>query len=103
MRKKRKTQQALRKMKLFALFMFLGFCTCRATVSAQDARIDLEMSNVTLSQVFQRYRTVDRLYVYLQIRGRAVQSSMSTVDATTNYGAGCSGEMSGKYRVVIFV
>ena len=82
MRKKRKTQQALRKMKLFALFMFLGFCTCRATVSAQDARIDLEMSNVRLSHIrlgmessVSEDRTIERLYVYLQIRGREGNST----------------------------
>lgn len=80
MRKKRKTQQALRKMKLFALFMFLGFCTCRATVSAQDARIDLEMSNVTLSQVFQRIEQLtDYMFIYKSEDVRAIQHV--TVDA----------------------
>ena len=80
MRKKRKTQQALRKMKLFALFMFLGFCTCRATVSAQDARIDLEMSNVTLSQVFQRIEQLtDYMFIYKSEDVKAIQHI--TVDA----------------------
>lgn len=51
-------------MKLFALFMFLGFCTCRATVSAQDVRIDLKMSDATLSQVFQR---IEQLTEYMFI------------------------------------
>ena len=64
MRKKRKTQQALRKMKLFVLFMFLGFCTCRAMVNAQNVRIDLKMSDATLSQVLQR---IEQLTEYMFI------------------------------------
>lgn len=51
-------------MKLFALFMLLGFCTCRATVSAQDARIDLKMSDATLNQVFQK---IEQLTEYMFI------------------------------------
>lgn len=51
-------------MKLFALFMFLGFCTCHATVRAQDARIDLKMSDATLSQVFQK---IEQLTEYMFI------------------------------------
>lgn len=67
-------------MKLFALFMFLGFCTCRATVSAQDARIDLEMSNVTLSQVFQRIEQLtDYMFIYKSEDVKAIQHI--TVDA----------------------
>lgn len=60
-------------MKLFALFMLLGFCTCRATVSAQDARIDLKMSDVTLSQVFQK---IEQLTEYMFIyKSEDIQAS----------------------------
>ena len=64
MRKKRKFQQTLRKMKLLALFMLLGFCTCHATISAQEARIDLKMSDAALSQVF---RSIEQLTEYMFI------------------------------------
>lgn len=72
MRKKRKFQQTLRKMKLLALFMLLGFCTCHATISAQEARIDLKMSDATLSQVF---RNIEQLTEYMFIyKSEDVQS-----------------------------
>ena len=64
MRKKRKFQQTLRKMKLLALFMLLGFCTCHATISAQEARIDLKMSDAALSQVL---RSIEQLTEYMFI------------------------------------
>ena len=51
-------------MKLFALFMFLGFCTCHAVVSGQEARIDLKLSDATLSQVF---RNIEQLTEYMFI------------------------------------
>lgn len=72
MRKKRKFQQTLRKMKLLALFMLLGFCTCHATISAQEARIDLKMSDAALSQVF---RSIEQLTEYMFIyKSEDVQS-----------------------------
>ena len=72
MRKKRKFQQTLRKMKLLTLFMLLGFCTCHATISAQEARIDLKMSDATLSQVF---RNIEQLTEYMFIyKSEDVQS-----------------------------
>ncbi|MCQ4873897.1 SusC/RagA family TonB-linked outer membrane protein [Butyricimonas paravirosa] len=51
-------------MKLLALFMLLGFCTCHATISAQEARIDLKMSDAALSQVF---RSIEQLTEYMFI------------------------------------
>ena len=72
MRKKRKFQQTLRKMKLLAFFMLLGFCACHATISAQEARIDLKMSDATLSQVF---RNIEQLTEYMFIyKSEDVQS-----------------------------
>lgn len=72
MRKKRKFQQTLRKMKLLAFFMLLGFCACHATISAQEARIDLKMSDAALSQVF---RSIEQLTEYMFIyKSEDVQS-----------------------------
>ena len=72
MRKKRKFQQTLRKMKLLAFFMLLVFCACHATISAQEARIDLKMSDATLSQVF---RNIEQLTEYMFIyKSEDVQS-----------------------------
>ena len=72
MRKKRKFQQTLRKMKLLAFFMLLGFCACHATISAQEARIDLKMSDAMLSQVF---RNIEQLTEYMFIyKSEDVQS-----------------------------
>lgn len=62
MRKKRKFQQTLRKMKLLTLFMLLGFCTCHATISASGGSYRLEMSDATLSQVF---RNIEQLTEYM--------------------------------------
>ena len=65
MRKKRKFQQTLRKMKLLAFFYAFGFIACHAaTISAQEARIDLKMSDATLSQVF---RNIEQLTEYMFI------------------------------------
>ncbi|UWO48617.1 SusC/RagA family TonB-linked outer membrane protein [Butyricimonas virosa] len=59
-------------MKLLALFMLLGFCTCHATISAQEARIDLKMSDAALSQVF---RSIEQLTEYMFIyKSEDVQS-----------------------------
>ena len=59
-------------MKLLAFFMLLGFCTCHATISAQEARIDLKMSDATLSQVF---RNIEQLTEYMFIyKSEDVQS-----------------------------
>lgn len=72
MGKKRKIQQLLRKMRTFALFMLWGFCTCHATVRGQEARIDLKLSDVTLSQVF---RSIEQLTDYMFIyKSEDVQS-----------------------------
>lgn len=101
MRKKRKFQQTLRKMKLLTLFMLLGFCTCHATISAQEARIDLKMSDATLSQVF---RNIEQLTEYMFIyKSEDVQSIQHINVVYVKLWCGCSGEMFGKYRVVIFV
>ncbi|MBB4025798.1 SusC/RagA family TonB-linked outer membrane protein [Butyricimonas faecihominis] len=59
-------------MKLLAFFMLLGFCACHATISAQEARIDLKMSDATLSQVF---RNIEQLTEYMFIyKSEDVQS-----------------------------
>ena len=72
MGKKRKIQQLLRKMRTLALFMLWGFCTCHATVRGQEARIDLKLSDVTLSQVF---RSIEQLTDYMFIyKSEDVQS-----------------------------
>lgn len=68
-------------MKLFALFMFLGFCTCHATVRAQDARIDLKMSDATLSQVFQKIEQLtEYMFIYKSEDIQAIE--LVTVDVS---------------------
>lgn len=65
MKQKPKIQQTLRKMRLLALFMLLGLCSVHAVTHGQEARIDLSMSDVSLSDVFQRIEQLtDYMFVY---------------------------------------
>ena len=82
--------------------MLLGFCTVTLPLALRRLVSTLKMSDATLSQVF---RNIEQLTEYMFIyKSEDVQSIQHiNVDVTSNYGAGCSGEMFGKYRVVIFV
>lgn len=52
-------------MRLLALFMLLGLCSVHAVTHGQEARIDLSMSDVSLSDVFQRIEQLtDYMFVY---------------------------------------
>ena len=83
MGKKRKIQQTLRKMRTFALFMFLGFCTCHATIRGQEARIDLKLSDVTLSQVFKNIEQLtDYMFIYKSEDVQSVQKISVDVQQT---------------------
>lgn len=65
MKRRPKNQQTLRKIKLLALFLLLGLCSVHAITHGQETRIDLKMSNVTLSEVFQRIEQLtDYMFVY---------------------------------------
>ncbi|MFO3727759.1 SusC/RagA family TonB-linked outer membrane protein [Butyricimonas muris] len=65
MKQKPKIQQTLREMKLLALFTLLGLCSVRAVAHGQETRIDLQMSGVTLSEVFQQIEELtDYMFVY---------------------------------------
>ena len=83
MGKKRKIQQTLRKMRTFALFMLLGFCTCHATIRGQEARIDLKLSDVTLSQVFKNIeRLTDYMFIYKSEDVQSIQKVSVDVQQT---------------------
>lgn len=65
MRKKRRLQQILRKMKLLVLLTLVGFCTCQATVSAQNSKITLSATNTTLASVFRQIEQLtDYMFIY---------------------------------------
>ena len=65
MRKKRRLQQILRKMKLLVLLTLVGFCTCQAAVSAQNSKITLSATNTTLASVFRQIEQLtDYKFIY---------------------------------------
>lgn len=62
---KTRIQCILRKMQLFALFMFGGFASVYAYSFGQDTKIDLKMSNVLLEDVFKQIEHLtDYMFIY---------------------------------------
>ncbi len=65
MRKKRRLQRILRKMKLLACLILAGFCTCHAALNAQNYKIDLSVTNTSLTAVFRQIEQLtDYMFVY---------------------------------------
>jgi len=65
MRKKRRLQQILRKMKLLVLLTVVGFCTCRAAVNAQNSKITLSATDADLASVFRQIEQLtDYMFIY---------------------------------------
>lgn len=64
MKKRRKLQHTLRKMKLLVVCMVAGFLTCHASAFAQNDRISLTVNDSQLSEVFQQ---IEKLSGYMFI------------------------------------
>ena len=64
MKKRRKLQHTLQKMKLLVVCLLAGFCTCHASASAQNGRISLNVTDSKLSEVFQQ---IEKLSGYMFI------------------------------------
>ena len=58
-------KRTLRRMKLLALFMIWGIYLCNATTYAQDVRVDLKLSDVSLNEVFNQIKHLtDYMFIY---------------------------------------
>lgn len=64
MKKRRKLQHTLQKMKLLVVCLLAGFCTCHASAFAQNGRISLNVTDNKLSEVFQQ---IEKLSGYMFI------------------------------------
>lgn len=52
-------------MKLFVFLTFVGFCTCQASVNAQNSKITLSATNTTLADVFRQIEQLtDYMFIY---------------------------------------